>query len=161
MARTRLYSLLLCHFFIDAYASIFPPLAAIVRMSPTLLGYYATIQSLASSFTQLFFGYLADRGSLHRYVLLGLAATAIATPTALVHAADIPHVDPEGAQAKALGYVHDAAAVDTAKFSNFAAGSNCANCQLYQGGDEWGGCGIFPGSAVNAKGWCSAWVKKA
>ncbi len=91
----------------------------------------------------------------------GIAVAAASAPAALVHAADMPKVDPAGAQATALGYVHDASAVDTAKYANFVAGSNCANCQLYTGGDEWGGCGIFPGHVVSAKGWCSAYAKKA
>jgi hypothetical protein len=90
----------------------------------------------------------------------GLAAVALTSPAALVHAADLPQADPESAQAKALGYVHDAATVDTAKYANFVAGSQCDNCVLYQGGEEWGGCGIFPGQVVNAKGWCSAYAKK-
>jgi hypothetical protein len=90
----------------------------------------------------------------------GFAAAAVTAPATLVHAADMPHVDPADAQAKALGYTHDASAVDTAKYPNFVAGSNCASCQLYLGGDEWGGCGIFPGKAVNANGWCSAYAKK-
>jgi len=91
----------------------------------------------------------------------GFAAAAIAVPGTLVQAADLPHVDPESAQAKALGYVHDMSEVDTAKFANFVPGSNCVGCQLYQGGEEWGGCGIFPGQAVAANGWCSAFAKKA
>jgi hypothetical protein len=39
----------------------------------------------------------------------------------------------------------------------------CANCALFQGkaGDAWGGCPIFAGRQVAAKGWCSAWAKKA
>ncbi|MCB1748883.1 MAG: high-potential iron-sulfur protein [Gammaproteobacteria bacterium] len=91
----------------------------------------------------------------------GLTAVALTTPALLVQAADMPHVDPESAQAKALGYTHDATTVDTGKYANFVAGSHCANCQLYQGGDEWGGCGIFPGQQVAAGGWCSAYAKKA
>jgi hypothetical protein len=55
--------------------------------------------------------------------------------------------------ALALKYVHDSK----------VAGQNCANCQYIQGeaDKEWVGCGIFPGKVVNAKGWCSAWMKKA
>ena len=91
----------------------------------------------------------------------GLAAAAGAVSLG-VQAEEMPKVDEAGPQAGALGYKHDAAAVDTAKYSNFVAGSNCGNCQLYLGADaEWGGCGIFPGQAVNSAGWCSAWVKKA
>ena len=59
---------------------------------------------------------------------------------------------------------YDATTVDTAKFPKRAgdAGATqfCDNCQLYQGGDEWGPCSIFPGKAVAAKGWCNAWVPK-
>ncbi|MFC3121480.1 high-potential iron-sulfur protein [Agaribacter flavus] len=42
-------------------------------------------------------------------------------------------------------------------------GQNCANCMYIQGEDgaEWRPCGIFPGKLVSAKGWCSAWMKKA
>lgn len=67
------------------------------------------------------------------------------------------------AQAKALGYVHDAAKVDKAKQPKYAAGQICGNCQLYQGKatDPWGGCPLFAGKQVNGKGWCSAYVKKA
>lgn len=88
-----------------------------------------------------------------------LAAASALPVTALGE--DAPKVDENAPQAQALGYRHDAAAVDKAKYANFVEGSNCANCQLYQGGDAWGKCGIFPGQVVNAEGWCSAWVKKA
>lgn len=66
------------------------------------------------------------------------------------------------AQAKALGYLHDASKVDKAKQPKFAAGQACLNCQLYQGKatDAWGGCPLFAGKQVAGKGWCSAYVKK-
>jgi hypothetical protein len=64
--------------------------------------------------------------------------------------------------AVALGYVAVAANHDTAKYPNFVAGSNCANCALYQGaaGTEAGPCPLFAGKQVAAAGWCSSWVKK-
>jgi hypothetical protein len=39
----------------------------------------------------------------------------------------------------------------------------CDNCNLYSGkpGAPDGPCSIFGGKLVAAKGWCSAWVKKA
>jgi len=72
-------------------------------------------------------------------------------------------VDPKEPQAAALGYVTDATKVDKAKYPNYAAGQDCATCQLYQGkaGDATGGCPLFAGKTVAAKGWCSAFVKKA
>jgi hypothetical protein len=67
------------------------------------------------------------------------------------------------AQAKALGYSHDATKVDKAKQPKYAAGQSCSNCQLFQGKptDAWAACPLFAGKQVNAKGWCNAWVKKA
>jgi hypothetical protein len=72
-------------------------------------------------------------------------------------------VDPKDPMAVTLGYVPDAASTDKVKFPKYAAGQNCANCQLYQGkaGDASGGCPLFAGKTVAAKGWCSAYVKKA
>lgn len=93
-------------------------------------------------------------------VIAGLGAAVLVGRTADSVAADTPLVDADSAQAKALGYTHDAQTVDTEKYSNFKADSSCANCQLYLGGETSGGCGIFPGQQVAAKGWCSAWAKK-
>jgi hypothetical protein len=58
-------------------------------------------------------------------------------------------------QAKALNYVVDAAKAPPAR----KPGSNCANCQFFTAAT--GACTLFPGFAVEAKGWCSAWAKKA
>jgi hypothetical protein len=65
-------------------------------------------------------------------------------------------------QAVALGYVADSNKADKAKFKNWAATQNCANCALYQGkpGDAAGGCPLFGTKQVASKGWCSAWAKK-
>lgn len=75
----------------------------------------------------------------------------------------LPMLDEKEASALALGYVEDAARADKVKFPNFVAGSGCSNCGNYlgQSGDPAGGCKIFPGKRVNAKGWCTAWLKKA
>ena len=51
------------------------------------------------------------------------------------------------------------------KYVNKSAveGSYCDNCMYIQGedGKDWRPCAIFPGKVVAAKGWCSAWMKKA
>jgi High potential iron-sulfur protein len=72
-------------------------------------------------------------------------------------------VDPKEPQAAALGYVTDATKADKVKFPKYAAGQDCASCQLYQGkaGDATGACTLFAGKTVAAKGWCSAYLKKA
>ena len=92
--------------------------------------------------------------------LPGAALAAVAARTASAQPARLEESDPT---ALALGYKHDAAKVDAAKHKTFAAGRNCANCQLFQAkaGEAWGPCGAVGGKLVNAKGWCVAWVKKA
>jgi hypothetical protein len=106
--------------------------------------------------------------SRRRFIKLGAASVA-AVPLAnlafgrIAWSEELPHVEESDPQAQGLGYVHDASKVDTAKFTKFAEGQNCANCQLYinpEEGKEWGPCAIFPGKAVNVNGWCSAWVAK-
>jgi hypothetical protein len=78
-------------------------------------------------------------------------------------AAQAARVDEKDAQAQSLGYRHDATKVDKAKFEKYLAGQACANCTFYQGKptDAWGSCAIFANKQVAAKGWCSAYVKKA
>ncbi len=74
-----------------------------------------------------------------------------------------PKLSLDDPQAKALGYVHDAANVDQSKYARYQPGQACSNCQLFQakGDEEWAGCSIFPGKLVNAAGWCSAYAPKA
>ena len=65
---------------------------------------------------------------------------------------DKPKVDLNDPVAKALAYVHEST----------TEGQTCKNCKIYQGGDaEWGGCPIFQGKSVAAKGWCKSWVTKS
>jgi High potential iron-sulfur protein len=65
--------------------------------------------------------------------------------------------------AVALGYVTDAARIDTKKQPVFVPGSSCGSCALFQGkaGDASGACPVFGGKLVAAKGWCTGWSKKA
>lgn len=90
------------------------------------------------------------------------APVAAAAPPAAPAAATGPLLDEKDSQAMALGYVAVAAKADKAKFPKYADGLACGNCALYQGGAaEQGGCPLFPGKQVLAKGWCSAYNKKA
>lgn len=104
--------------------------------------------------------------SSRRRFLVNLAVAASAVPLGArllgseAMAQDLPALPVDNAQAKALGYTEDAA---TTKHPSFKAGSDCANCQFFQGapGASSGPCALFPGHSVKAKGWCSAWAKKA
>ncbi|MEM1262607.1 MAG: high-potential iron-sulfur protein [Pseudomonadota bacterium] len=107
------------------------------------------------------------RGVTRRDLLAGSAATVAAIPLSAIalrsaYAQDLAELTGDDPAAQALGYVADAASIADGAEATFKAGSNCANCQLYTGGDaEQGPCSIFPGKAVSAKGWCRTWVQKA
>ena len=66
-------------------------------------------------------------------------------------------------QALALGYKADATKVDKAKQPKYTSGQLCSNCALFQGAPSAAaaGCPLFVGKQVAAKGWCSAYAKKA
>lgn len=108
----------------------------------------------------------ANSQARRRFLKLAALGAALAPIGASVlprigRAADLPALDSNDATAKALKYTEDAT---TAKAeANFKPGSDCANCQFYQGkaGDERGPCMLFPGKSVHAKGWCASWAKKA
>jgi hypothetical protein len=76
-------------------------------------------------------------------------------------------VTEDEALAQAMGYVLDAADVDTAKFPKRAgeAGAKqfCYNCALYDGDAdaEFAPCSIFQNRLVAGAGWCNAWVAKS
>lgn len=96
--------------------------------------------------------------------LMGAAAVPVAGLLGGLRTAsaqtDMPKLSEDDPAAKALNYHEDASEVSGGARSE---GAICANCQLYQGSpdSEWGGCGAFPGKAVAANGWCSAWVEAA
>jgi hypothetical protein len=97
-----------------------------------------------------------------RRFLLNSAVAVSAVPfagalwSAAAQAQALKPLPPDNATAKALAYVDDASKTTHASFK---PGSNCSNCQFFTAAT--GGCSLFPGFAVSAKGWCSAWAKKA
>jgi len=102
------------------------------------------------------------RRTLLKTIAVALPAVAVLKQEA--QAADLPHVDPNDPTAKALGYVDDVAKIDKANpmAARYEAGQQCANCiQIQSDSGDYRPCGIFPGKAVSAKGWCSVWAAKA
>jgi len=102
----------------------------------------------------------ADSPSRRRF-LVRAALVAAAAPLAplVVGTAAAQALQPlpaDNPTAVALSYTADAA---TAKHASFKPGSSCANCQFFNAANS--GCTLFAGFAVAAKGWCSAWAKKA
>ena len=100
-----------------------------------------------------------SRQSRRRFIkitVIGASMALLAGMTGLAQAGELPHVGDSDSTAQALGYVEDAI---TAKNSLYKPGSNCANCQLYSGPTSgYGPCQLFPGKAVNSKGWCSSYT---
>ena len=94
--------------------------------------------------------------SRRHFMEQAMGATAVVAGAGLlrvgtVAAGEMPKLDPNDTQAQQFKYVHESTTAE----------QECANCQLWQGGDaEWGGCSIFPDKAVSAKGWCQAWVER-
>jgi len=86
---------------------------------------------------------------------------ARAAPAAAA-AQNLPHLSPNEALAKALGYSDNSGQVDRAKFPTYKPGEACDKCRFYQGtaGQAWGPCQIFMGKSVNAHGWCASFMMK-
>ena len=90
------------------------------------------------------------------------AVAAVSVPLATLMgsrsavAGELPRLSLDDRSAKALSYVHDASQAPAGKRKD---GTFCKNCNLIQSAEgEWRPCSIFPGKAVNANGWCAAWV---
>jgi hypothetical protein len=90
------------------------------------------------------------------------AAGALVVPAHRAQAQDLPQLSEDDPMAQSLKYTHDASTVDASTRPNPAPEQHCSNCQLVKGadGDAWRPCQLFPNKAVNANGWCSAWVPK-
>lgn len=99
----------------------------------------------------------------NRRVFMMQVATAASAVMVMGEASAQAMVDEKDPQAVGLAYKADATKVDKAKNPKFVAGSNCANCALFQAkaGAAAGTCPLFAGKQVSAKAWCSAWAKKA
>ncbi len=82
-----------------------------------------------------------------------VAGAAFSLMPRYARAAGLPHLKPSDPTAHALQYTEDASKTSNPKHKK---GANCSNCTFYQGkpGAAYGPCQLFPGKAVNAKGWC-------
>jgi anaerobic selenocysteine-containing dehydrogenase len=103
--------------------------------------------------------------SRRRFLQLAVTGAAcLSMGNSLSAWAAAPRLSPDDPQAKALGYIEDAAKLSTAKEPAFKKGSVCSGCALYDAAKAEAGfapCLAFSGKAVNAKGWCRAFAPKA
>jgi hypothetical protein len=101
-----------------------------------------------------------DRRVFMMAVVTAGSALGAARVAAQAAAPVLSEADP---QATALGYKADASKVDKARYPQHAAAQVCGVCNFFQGKptDVMAPCQLFSGKQVAAKGWCSAWAKKA
>jgi hypothetical protein len=94
-----------------------------------------------------------------RLTAVGLAAAPLAAAFTSENALAADALSETDPQASALGYKMDATKASNRK----DAKAVCSNCNFYTGaaGAANGPCTLFAGKLVTAKGWCTAWVKKA
>jgi hypothetical protein len=99
-----------------------------------------------------------SRRQVLKGLALGATAAAICAPSA--RGGEPAKVDLHDPQAVALGYVENASQVDTKKYPQFVAGSNCDNCLQLQGkpGNNYRPCTLFAGKLVAVAGWCTGWT---
>lgn len=96
-----------------------------------------------------------------RLLVLGAGSLLLPLARILPAAERLSEDDPA---ARALGYRHDADAVDIEQFPKRAgpdgAAQYCANCRFLSGrpGAEWRPCSLFENRLVHARGWCNSWL---
>ena len=104
----------------------------------------------------------ANASSRRRFIRIGvtsLAAAPFASALLSGTAQAVDAVSESDPMAVSLGYKMDATKAAARKDT----AATCAACALYSGkpGASDGPCSLFGGKLVNAKGWCTAWAKKA
>lgn len=76
----------------------------------------------------------------------------------------LPHLTDANPAAASLEYTEDASTVDERKFPQHKPEQRCANCKYFEiaglSGGPYAPCRLYPGNAVNAKGWCAGYVAK-
>ncbi|ALM51586.1 high-potential iron-sulfur protein [Halomonas huangheensis] len=97
-----------------------------------------------------------SRRKFLRQSLIGLAALPLGSAVLSIgaQARDLPRLDENSTQAKALGYVEKAS--DAEDNADWSEGENCSNCMFYN--TETQACQLFPQNSVAAAGWCQSWV---
>jgi hypothetical protein len=93
----------------------------------------------------------------HSLLCLAAMPLGVGVLSPRAFAAQLPRLDPENPQAKALNYVEDAA--DASDHDAYEQGRKCENCALFKPDDS--GCELFPENSVQPGGWCQSWVQSS
>jgi hypothetical protein len=101
--------------------------------------------------------YPISRRTVVKTLAFGAVATSAARRSGAAEPEKLSVKDPA---AVALGYVENAAQVDSKKYPTYVKGSTCENCLQLQGksGDAFRPCTLFKDKVVSANGWCSGWT---
>lgn len=96
-----------------------------------------------------------------RVFMLQVAAGGTALTCGSLAQASVPKADEGEPKAKSLGYKHDSAKVDKARFPKHNAGERCSGCMAWLGTpkDAWAECDLMADRLVANAGWCSSYVK--
>lgn len=98
-----------------------------------------------------------------RVVLWVPAAVGLGGPAALCAQSALKRVEEAEPKATAIGYRHDSAKVDKARYPKHDPAQRCHNCLAFapdKPSDEWGECDLMSDRLVNRNGWCSSYKKK-
>lgn len=90
-------------------------------------------------------------------IAAGLGSTPIQAQSTL------KKVEETEPKATAIGYKHDSARVDKARYPKHEPGHQCNNCLAFapeKPTDEWGECDLMSDRLVHRNGWCSSYKKK-
>lgn len=100
------------------------------------------------------------KSSTRRIFVLQIAATGGALACGRAMAAP-KKFDESEAKAVSLGYKHDSAQVDKARFPKHTPAEKCNNCMAWLGkpADPWAECDLTADRLVANGGWCSSYVK--
>jgi hypothetical protein len=97
---------------------------------------------------------------VNRRVLLLIPAAAGTAGLHRVALAQLKKVDEAEPKATAIGYRHDSAKVDKARYSKHDVNHRCHNCLAFapdKPTDEWGECDLMSDRLVHRNGWCSSY----
>jgi len=97
-----------------------------------------------------------------RVVLLVPLAAGMGSPQAFAQST-LKKVEETEPKATAIGYKHDSARVDKARYAKHDVAQRCHNCLAFapdKPTDEWGECDLMSDRLVHRNGWCSSYKKK-
>lgn len=98
-----------------------------------------------------------------RVVMLAPVAASLAGLQPAHAQSSIKKAEEAEPKASAIGYKHDSARVDKARYPKHDVNQRCHNCLAFapeKPTDEWGECDLMSDRLVHRNGWCSSYKKR-